>query len=68
VGFRNTTIEFAYFFVQDRIAGIYLFLGDGRSSSFPMLNAITELKYQFVVRMDKPIKEAINISNGKSRM
>ena len=35
VGFRDTTVEFAYFFVQDRIAGIYLFLDDGRSSSVP---------------------------------
>ena len=65
MGFRNTAIEFVNFFVQNGIAGIYQFWMTN-APVLPMLTAMTGLKYQFVVRTDKPIIEAMSISNSKS--
>ena len=66
MGFRNTAVKFVNFFVQDRIAGIYLFLDDRRSSCVTNAYCHDRLEIQFVVRTDKPIIEAISISNSKS--
>jgi len=66
MGFRNTRVEFINFFVQDRIAGAYLFLDDGRA---PLtFAAIAAVKVPFVVILDKMITRAISISDGKSRI